>query len=99
MAEKWKLTYTETKDQIIKFDWYYVRRQFYLMAEYSTECFGQTIVDVEWKCLIWSGSAEHRLPYATFLILLGVRYNKGVRVVHLIGGGDIMVAKEDVAQY
>ncbi len=87
MTENWRLTYTGTRDQIIKFDWYYIRRQFYSMVGYSVECFSRTIVDVECKYLIGSGSAEHRLPYAALLILLGVRYNRGVRAVHLIGGG------------
>jgi hypothetical protein len=57
------------------------------MVGYSAECFSQTIVDVECKCLIGSGSAEHCHPYAALLILLGMRYNKGAQAVYLIGGG------------
>jgi hypothetical protein len=55
-------------------------------------------VDVECKCLIGSGSAELCLPYVALLILLGVRYNRDALAVHLIGGSDIMVAKEDATQ-
>jgi hypothetical protein len=62
------------------------------MVGYSAECFSRTIVDVECKCLIGSWSAEHHLPYAALVILLGVRYNRGVQAVHLIGGGNIRVA-------
>ncbi len=69
------------------------------MVGYSAECFSQTIVHVECKCFIGSGSAEHCHPYAALFILLGVRYNRGAWVVHLIGGGgDIRNAKEDIAQ-
>ena len=56
------------------------------MVGYSAECFSRTIVHVECKCLIGSGSAEHCHPHAALLILLGVRYNRGARAVHLIGG-------------
>jgi hypothetical protein len=60
------------------------------MVGYSAECFSQTIVHVECKCLIGgSGSVEHCHPYATSLILLGVRYNRGAWAVHLIEGGGI----------
>jgi hypothetical protein len=39
------------------------------MVGYSVECFSQTIVDVECKCLIGPGSVEHCNPYAALLIL------------------------------
>jgi hypothetical protein len=57
------------------------------MVGYSVECFSQPIVHVECKCLIGSGSAKHCHSYAALLILLGVRYNRGARAVHLIGMG------------
>jgi hypothetical protein len=60
------------------------------MVGYSAECFSQAVVDVQCWCLIWTGLAEHHLPHAALSILLGVRYNRGARVIdHGIMAGNI----------
>ncbi len=71
--------YIGTRDQIIKCDWFYVWRQKYFDGGVQCRSFSQAIVDVQCWCLIWTESAEHCLPHAALLILLGVRYDKGAR--------------------